>query len=265
MAINAYNKFTTAIFSRLEDYNLQSSREITDLDELEKIMSNDSGYNLGLIRYMYRFEGASAKECIYDNGLIYLDSKITYRENNSSSLRTIHKLTLTTNYEDLPLVSVTFEKQKKAIQQLIIESKSKDDIFPESMKNIEVRQTNIYIGRKCGSVFESYRNLVDASLMLERYKQYYPLSSYEEKSTDLLRLCGFGDRYLEIIYNNEEPIFAQLSSKYNVEMAGFDPNLASDVKTIVEKVNSEVDEIVCAINNQFDKHQENSKQLVKNN
>lgn len=265
MSINAYNKFTTTIFSRLEDYKLQSSREIIDVAELEEILEKGvgHGYRLSLVKNIFNFENASAKEYVYDNGLIYLDSEITYRDKKYGNLHTIRQLTLTTNYKKSPLVNIVVEREKKAIQQLLIQSNSQDDIFPESMKNIEIQRTSIHVDDHCGSVFQTYTNLTDGSLMLEQYMQYYPVSNYEDSEKDLLRLCGCGTRYLEIIYQESQPIFAQLSDKYKVEMAGFDPNSALDAKLIVEKINLEVSEIVTTINKLIDKQQRKSKQLIK--
>ena len=103
----------------------------------------------------------------------------------------------------------------------------------------------------------------DDSLILEKYMQYYPVSAYENSEKDLLRLCGFGTRYLEIIYHKEEPIFAQLSDKYKVEMAGFDPNSTIDAKIIVGKINNEVDAIVANIHSLIDEHDKKCSYVKK--
>jgi len=265
MSIDAYNKFINTILNRLEDYKLKSSREITDVTELEKILEKGTGhgYSLGVIESIYKFENASAKEYVYDNGLIYLDSEINYRDNICDNLHTIRQLTLTTNYQQAPLVNIVVQKERKAMQQLLIKSDSKDEIFPESMKDIEIQQTSIHVDNHCGSAFTTYTNLTDGCLMLEQYMQYYPVSNYEDSEKDLIRLCGYGTRYLEIIYRKSEPIFAQLSDKYKVEMAGFDPNSALDAKTIVEKINLEVSEILNKINRLIDEYQKGAKSLIK--
>jgi len=265
MSINAYNKFINTILNRLEDYKLKSSRKITDVTELEKILEKGTGhgYSLSVVKSIFQFESASAKEYVYDNGLIYLDSEINYRDNKCDNLHTIRQLTLTTDYEKAPLVNIVVQEEGKTIQQLLVKSDSKDDIFPESTKDIEVQQTSIHVDNHCGSVFTTYTNLTDDSLMLEQYMQYYPVSNYEDSEKDLLRLCGCGTRYLEIIYRESEPIYAQLSDKYKVEMAGFNPNSATDAKVIVEKINSEVSEILTKINRLIDEHQKENKSFVK--
>lgn len=265
MSINAYNKFITAIFSRLEDCVLESSREIIDVAELEEIMKKGTGdgYSLGLVRSIFNFENAFAKEYVYDNGLIYLDSEITYRYKNCDNLHTIRQLTLTTDYRKSPLVNIVVKTEKKSIQQLLMQSDPHDEIFKETMKNIEIQETSIHVDNHCGSVFQTYTNLVDGSLMLEKYMHYYPVSNYEDLEKNLLRLCGCGARYLEIVYQESQPIFAQFSDKYKVEMAGFNPNSASDAKLIVEKINLEVSEIVNTINKLIDNQQKKSKKMLK--
>lgn len=96
--------------------------------------------------------------------------------------------------------------------------------------------------------------------------QYYPISEHKDSENDLLRLCGCGTRYLEIIYHANEPIFAQLSDKYyKVEMANFDPNDSIDTNIMVGIINDEVDSIVATIHSSMDKYEkiESAKKYQK--
>lgn len=260
MAINANKKFINAILSRISDYKMTSERKITDLEELNTIMETATGcgYSLGIISQVIE---ASAQEYSYENGLKFLISKIIFREDGN--VRTIEQQTLTSDYNSVPIVNVAIEREKKAPQQLLISSNSKDEIFPEVMKNIEIEKTIIHVDNHCGSVFKTYTKLDDCSLMLEKYMQYYPVSSYENSDKDLLRLCGCGNRYLEIIYHKEEPIFAQLSNKHRVEMAGFDSNSARNAKIIVERINYEVDSIVANIHSLIDEYEKKHSYVKK--
>lgn len=265
MTINAHDKFVGTVMSRLEDYNLESNRNIEGYNELKKILktATGSGYTIDIVETVFKLRSVSAKEYIYDNGLIYLDSEIEYRDKTSNNLHVIRQLTLTTDYKKTPLVNIVVQKEKKAIQQLLVDSASKDEIFPDAMRNIEIQETSIHVGGHCGSVFETYTNSNDGTLMLEKYKQFYPVSNYEDSEKDILRLCGCGSRSLEIIYSQSEPIFAQLSDKYTVEMAGLEPNSSIDVKYIVGRINTEVSEICNAINDQFDKLEKRAKKLIR--
>ncbi len=250
MPINAREKFTNAISSRLENYQLVSERAITDLDELGHILKTATGYGYSLIPYKDCLVEASAYEYCYDNGFKYLVSEIVYEKNKN--IHTIEQRTLTTDYHNAPIVNVTIEREKKAISQLLITSSSQDDIFPEAMKDIEIEKTGIHVDNYCGSVFETYEGY--DTLILEKYMQYYPILDYENPN-DLLRLCGCGTRYLEIIYHNYEPIYAQLSDKYNVEMAGFNSNSKVDAKKIVKRIDEEVDAIVANIHSSLEREE----------
>lgn len=263
MNINATKKFKNAVLSKVSDYKMISERKITDLDEINNIMetATDYGYYLSIIKRIYHLIEASAQEYFYENGLKLLISEITFKKDGN--IHTIEQQTLTSNYNSVPIVNIIIERKKKALQQLLISSNSKDEIFPESMKDIEIETTSIHVNNYCGSVFETYTKLSDDSLILEKYMQYYPVSAYENSEKDLLRLCGFGTRYLEIIYHKEEPIFAQLSDKYKVEMAGFDPNSTIDAKIIVGKINNEVDAIVANIHSLIDEHDKKCSYVKK--
>ncbi len=262
MAINANEKFINAILSRVSDYKMTSERKITDLDELNNIMETATGhgYSLSIIKSLYHLIDASAQEYSYENGLKYLISEMTYK--NGTNIHTIEQRTLTTDYNNVPITNIVIKRERKAVQQLLISS-SKDEIFPEAMKDIEIEKTSIHVNDNCGSVFETYTNLNDSSLMLEKYMQYYPVSNYGNSDKDLLRLCGCGTRYLEIIYHKKEPIYAQLSDKYKVEMADFDPNSSIDAKIIVGKINNEVDSIVTNIHSLIDEYVNKNSSMKK--
>ena len=263
MAIHANKKFINAILSRVSGYKIISERKITDLDELNNIMETATGYGyrLSIIKQIYHLIEASALEYSYENGLKLLISKITFQKDGN--VRTIEQQTLTSDYNNVPIVNIVIEREKKALQQLLISSNSKDEIFPESMRDIEIETTSIHVDNHCGSVFKTYTKLNDDSVMLEKYMQYYPVSDYENSDEDLLRLCGCGSRYLEIIYHKEEPIFAQLSDKYKVEMANLNPNSAIDAKIIVGKINYEVDAIVANIHSLIDEHDKKCSYVKK--
>lgn len=254
MTINAKEKFINAISSRVSDYMMKSERKITDLDELNNIMETATGhgYSLSRIKTSYHLIEASAEEYSYENGLKYLISKMTYKK--GIDIHTIEQRTLTTDYSNVPITNIVIKRTRKAMHQLLISSSAKDEIFPESMKNIEIEKICIHVNDECGSVFETYTNINDSSLMLEKYMQYYPVSNDKNSNKDLLRLCGCGSRYLEIIYHEAEPIYAQLSDKYKVEMADFDPNSSIDAKIIVGIINDEVDSIVANIHSLIDEY-----------
>lgn len=264
MAIAAKEKFECAVLNRLHEYEMISERTITDLGELESIMETATGhgYSLSTIKDLYRLVNASAEEYTYENGLKYLVSEIKY--DNGTNIRTIKQETLTSDYNSAPIVNIIVEGQRTSINQLLISSSPKDVTIPEAMKDIEVEKTKIHVNNNCGSVFITYTNLND--LMVEKYKQYYPFSEYDNYTNNLIRLCGHGTRYLEFIYHNGKPIYAELSNKYKVEMAGYDPNSLKDVETMFSIINKEVYAIVDKINlaiDDYEKKDSFAKELTR--
>lgn len=265
MSINANEKLINAILSIVSDYKMISERKITDLDELNNILETATGRGgckLSTVKNLFHLIEASAQEYSYENGLKYLISEITYKDDLNIHT-TIEQRTLTTNYNNAPITNIIIARNRVAVQRLLISSSPNDEIFPESMKDIEIERLTIYVNNKCGSTFETYTNLNNSSLMLERYEQYYPVSNYEDSKKDLLRLCGCGTRYLEIIYHKAEPIYAQLSDKYKVEMADFDPNSSIDAKIIVGKINDEVNSIVANIYSLIDEYVNKNSSVKK--
>lgn len=270
MDINAYEKFNNAIFTRLSDYELETEREINEIEELEEILktATGTGWNIELVKSLYYFLDANATEYVYSNGLKYLDSKITFKENeNSKIVHTIRQVTVTPDYKKEPITNLIIENGKKSVQEFLIPTTFTNPIIPEEDKTIDINKVVVSVNGGCGSIFERYVDKVNENLLLERYEQYYPLSDYEDSEKDLLRLCGCGSRTLNIVYYKTQPVYAQLSDKYNVEMAGYNPYSSGDVESIVAKINEEVDLITSAIDFEFDKYEwkikNRQKRLVK--
>ncbi len=250
MAINAYEKFKDCIAENIGS-NIVFSRIVKDEVELIEMlkMVKGSGFSLDMIKNLYRLGKVIGVETIYDNGLIKLETQVAYkkREVNSKEEK-VNQLSIFSSYDETPLVNMVVKSDAKAFEQLLISGDSRDDLFRE--KDVFVREVSIDLkDTACGSSFKSYRRRDDASLILEKYRQVYPLSKYRFNSNDLFSLCGCNKRDLDIIYKNNQPIYAQFSDECSVEAANFNPNSKIDAKCIVDKVNEEVDAICDAIKN----------------
>ena len=267
MSINAYEKFLRTI-----DENIGmpvSSRDVNDeielADMLEKI-AVVGGYNLTHIKRFYRLGSAFATETVYDNGLIKLESVFNYKERAvNGENKTTRQTTIFSSYDKEPLVNLLMQEEEKAWVQFLVDSSPKNNIFED--KDIKIRDTTVtFGGRSCGSSFITYRSLRDNSLILEKYRQGYPISKYDDKSDDLIRLCGYCNRYLEIIYKEGKPIYTELSDKYNVAMANFNHSDPIDVKCIVERIDEEIDAICGVIATDltdFQKNKDEKKRVKK--
>lgn len=247
MSINAKEKFINAIVSRIEDYKVISQREITDINDLDNTIKRMDGYGLlGYLNFLRAYVSKiNAYEYTYNNGLKDLTSEIEYKINNN---KYTSKRIILSMGNGKAIVNLFIDRKKQGIQQFLISSSPNEETIPDSLKNIEVESTCVYVNGECGSVFERYLNLDSKTLILEKYRQNYAMSEFQDSSEDLIRLCGSSNRDLEILYNQEEPIYAQLASDYKVEMAHFDPNSSTDAKRIVAKINEEVDTIIENIN-----------------
>ncbi len=257
MRINAYERFLKTI-----DENIGmpvSSRDVDDEIELADILKrlDRIGFSLMLIKEVYRLGSAFATETVYDNGLIKLESVISYKEKAvNGEINTIRQTSIFSSYEEEPLVNLSTKEKEKAWVQFLVDSSPENDLFKH--KDIKIKETSINFGeRYCASHFITYRNLMDNSLILEKYRQGYPISKYDDKSDDLIRLCGNCARYLEIIYKEGKPIYAELSDKYNVAMANFNHGDPIDVKYIVDRVDEEVDAICDTIKTDLTEFQKN--------
>ena len=250
MAINAYEKFKDCIAENISS-NIVSSRIVKDEVELIDMlkMVKGSGFSLDMIKNFYRLGKVIGVETVYDNGLIKLETQIAYKEREvNSKEENINQLSIFSSYDEASLVNMVVKSDAKAWEQLLISGDTSDDLFRE--KDVFVREVSIDLKDiYCGSSFKSYRRRGDASLILEKYRQVYTLSKYSLSSSDLFNLCGCSKRDLEIIYKNNEPIYAQFSDECSVESANFNPNSKIDAKCIVDKVNEEVDAICDAIKN----------------
>lgn len=240
MTIHAQEKFMGAIVNSLVDFRIASQRNITDPYELQKIMQNllSNDYAINWVNPDFTFVKARATEFVYENGLIYLDSALIFR-NHRGVLKNIHKTVVTPGYNEIPLVSMDVTQDRKNISQFLLETESSLEIykFPLSERNIEIKEISISIEGIHRSSFETYKNLEDETMLVERYKPYKPMPLCDDSSKGYIQK---GD-VLEILYRRARPIYAQLVG--SSEQKGFDPNSLSHAAFIVDKVVEEVDVI----------------------
>lgn len=264
MRINAYEKFLKTI-----DENIGmpvSARDVDDeieLADMLKRLDAVGGYSFKGVKMLYRLGSAFATETVYDNGLIKLESVISYKEKAvNGEINTIRQTTIFSSYDEEPLVNLATKEEEMAWVQFLVDSGPKNDIFKQ--KDIKIKETSInFDGRSCDSHFITYRSLRDNSLILEKYRQGYPISKYD--GDDLIGLCGHCNRYLEIIYKEGQPIYAELSDKYNVAMANYNHSDPIDVKCIVDRIDEEIDAICGVIATDLTEFQKNKdeKKRVK--
>ncbi len=254
MAINAYEQIKQTLGELLERFPFEK-RELSQEEIQEKLENGcgKGGYGTWFLK-RNKNSTVSSIEYQFHNGLFFLDSEIYYKDNNGNS-HTMRQFTLTSNYYEEPFVNIVLERDLKSYRQLITETSPKDDLFPISEKDVEIEKVKIGVNGTCGDTFTIYKDLRKNTLLKEEYRQGYPIIDQYVPSLKLLKLCGCFDRKIEIVYGGEAsastyadgaptPIYAQLSEKYKVEDAGFNPNSREDAEKMISIIQEEVNAIV---------------------
>lgn len=241
MAIEARKKVEKIIEDSLNasKAELVAQREIRDIDELCNLFRTKLG--LMAIRAYNEVVRVSAVEEQYSNGLILLKSNI--QAYNKGICQNITELSLLKNYESEALVEVIMEDEFRSIGELMTKAVLPEYCISDELRNIEIKKTSMnFYGAHLYPryAFREVRDRKSGDLIMEKYMQYCPISEHKDSSEDLIRLCGTSGRSMNILYNKNHPIYAQLSDTYTVQMAGYTPTSAYDAQRIVDRINEEL-------------------------
>lgn len=176
----------------------------------------------------------------------------------------MRQYTITKDYEQTTLINIVEDKEIKKIKQSIKNSFTDVEVVSEIERNVEIFETIPYVNNTCGSVFKSYTDIIDNSLLLETYMQYYAVS--ENSDRGLLSICGIGEKDMHIIYLDNQPIYANFHGSKDKEIAGYPVNTKTGAQFIIDSINEEVNAIVTKINAIFDNYEKeynNQKKLKK--
>lgn len=248
MAIDARKKFGKIIEDSLNasKAELVAQREIKDVEELYNLLGIRS--NLSTIRADNEVVRVSAVEERYSNGLILLKNNI--QAYNKGICKNITELSLLKNYESEALVIVIMEDEFRSIGEFMINVMLPEYCISDESRNIEINKTSmIFYGAHLYPryTFSEVTDRKSGNLIMEKYMQYCPISEYKDSAEDLIRLCGTSGRSMNILYNKNHPIYAQLSDTYTVQMAGYTPTSAYDAQRIVDRINEELAVTINAI------------------
>lgn len=235
MALNVYKNIINSVNKGLANLKVESTRKIYDKKELENILNVA---NNGMKFYFSDEINISANEAKYDNGLIYLNVQINFLK----TAKSINEMIFTFDYKESPLININVQNEKMAIEELLVKENN-ENLFSNEEKNIGKKTIAIDVLDICNSFFQVYFNQNEDNIMVEKYRQIYPASGINDNL--FLRLCGCNSKDLEIIYKQNEPIYAQFSNEDKIEMANLHPIL--DVYKVVEIIGQEIDNITNAI------------------
>lgn len=265
MSINAYDKFMTVIKRQLENCVLENIRNIDNRTELLNMLAR-TPYNLKLLESFSSITQVWGVEYTYQNGLKYLDSVISYDNKKwNNKIQVIRQISIFDSYKNKPLVNIAVMKDKKSYVQLLTKAKIEDDVFSDQEKDILINKIKVEVEGVCYSAFKTYKNINNNSLMLEKFIQYSSLDNTKNES--LLKMCGSGDRSLDIIYRCDIPIYAQFSKGNDIKEVGVNPSNRIDVGNVVELINTYVDDLNSLISSSIKEHiiVADQKNLTKRN
>ena len=139
MRINAYEKFLKTI-----DENIGmpvSARDVDDeieLADMLKRLDAVGGYSFKGVKMLYRLGSAFATETVYDNGLIKLESVISYKEKAvNGEINTIRQTTIFSSYDEEHLVNLATKEEEMAWVQFLVDSGPKNDIFKQKILTLK--------------------------------------------------------------------------------------------------------------------------------
>lgn len=257
MTINATEKVINAIEDNVKDlsFNFYKTEDLKNANE-----------------YLKQFKYSKEKSSLVAASKILLEAReyengfklITYRQyydKSKISNGPINVVILTKGNK--LLVEFCTEEEEKPIGQFLLATIPNIETLNKLSRILKCTKTSFAYG--CSgmesmqqSVVTTIKDISVDEIIYEKYRQYHPLTD-----SRLFTYCGCGVRNLEIIYKNEQPIYCQLSNKYSVEMAGFNPNDPIDAETCVSYVNNEFDEFISLINKAFNKGSKQAKKIIK--
>lgn len=267
MKINIYNKIFNYLSNEILEKHLgqhkePKARKIIDLNELEEILLKAGGVNLHLLKTLGNIKNIRAEEWEYANGLKYIICELDYT-NNNGEIKTIEKRILTADFLTNPIMMLDFTKDKVALEQFLIPKSTSLPLFPQNERVIEIKEISISLNGLCIACFKEVKNLQTNQLLKEEYLQYYPIINGKGTAKALINLCGCGERKLEILYHNSNPVFADLSGKHTIEMVGYNTNNIEDIQKIIAIINEEVDAIIQKISSSIKIYAKENKSKEK--
>lgn len=264
MAISAKEKLINAIYDSIGVGNITNTRKLDGMEEIDAIFK-DALSRLRQAKGDYKYIKESAKtismqgiEYTCSNGVILVEATIEYEERGKK--HESRQIIVTNDYRSIPLIYITTDYRKRAIQQLFSKTEPSDDIYKEQEKIIEIQDVNIcFDGISIGN-YQTLTNLKTNSVMNERCIQHYLLGNHKEKN-ELLKACSIDAKLLEILYENNEPIYAQFANHSSVE--DYDYDSKKDAKKIEDEVKQEVDAIAVEISRIISSQNKKTAQYIK--
>ena len=249
MKIQAYHKIFAYLSNEILENNLGTNKEpitrkITDVKELEEILKQANGIDLNLLNSFGTVKEVRAEEWFYENGLKYIICEMDYSKNkDEDEIQTIEKRILTANFLSNPIMMLDFTRNRVAPEQFLAPKSTSSILFPKEERTIEINEMTVSLNGLCTGCFKEIKNLKTNQLLKEEYLQYYPIIKGTGFSKKFINLCGCGERKLELLYHNDNPVFADFSGKHTIEMIGLQANKKEDIQKIIALINEEVEAI----------------------
>ena len=247
MKINAFEMLRGAIVNNIVDNKIVSNREVTNSRELEKILSILSktkyGFDLNYIAKLckFNFVNKKAKEIIFDNGLIYVDSVIVFID-NMGNRKELQQIFVTKSYDMKPIFNLIKEESRLSLQQILCSDSKCGGIFPSSDKNILKKEITFERDDYYTFHSNSYTNLLNDELIIEKYLGKFYNADKNVNDERLLKVLKQSYKNFDFIYSKNELFYVQAK-----DVGRVDSN--ESFKIVIE----EIDDLVLWINEKLDK------------
>lgn len=215
----------------------------------------------------------SATEYTFENGMILLDNRITYIDENLN-VHEVKRLLLTFDYMEPPLLQIISHQEQKTYQQLLTKSYNKpsDCLFPNkdvSVCKVRIEFQNNKLHHRLHST--QYINLHTGHLIMESYEDTPNGGEYldhlSRREVDLIARCGFDQ--LDILYDGSSdstPIFAGFRD-YKVGVFGGEKNYRPEnpehMQELIGLITREIDSITEKVHSVVREYDENYREKQK--
>lgn len=181
----------------------------------------------------------------YNNGSKKIVIK-KWKEQDNQTYKTIAYI----SKNNLPILIInSIQKDETIIEHLVRSTPDKEYLKRQIHPNLQIQQISFtfFDGiEHTHSELTTYKNSASDSILLQKYRQYLPLGAVEQEYPNrlggvptLIGLCGAGNRCLEIIYQDNNPIYAEIDQTYSLIHLGLNPNSRKNAKKCVQEINEE--------------------------
>lgn len=145
-----------------------------------------------------------------------------------------------------PILMIEKTSKSENMLNYLVKSNHQENYLSEKLSpNLNNVQESFYYydgnAEHLHSTLTTFRDTNSDKVLIQKYKQYRPLGEFCDNPPNLIRLCGTGNRNLEIIYCEDTPLYAELDSDYSLSMLEMNSNSEIAARSCIDQINEEYD------------------------